>query len=118
MTKCSGLLPIAAISMAACAPSLPTPPVTAHGADVPLAVPYPPPPPRVEDVGEPPDEDARWVDGSWQFEGLTYVWTPGGWHHPPPGKAYARPLVVRRANGELVYFPGRWIDTSGPQQQP
>jgi hypothetical protein len=81
-------------------------------------VPYPPPPARVETVSAPPDENAQWIDGSWQFEGQRYVWVAGGWQHPPPGKVYAPPLLVRRVNGDLVYFPGRWLDPPGGPPSP
>lgn len=110
MTQLARILPLAVLAAVACSPAVPVPPQTERRSDLPRTVPYPPPPARVEEIGPPPNERARWVDGWWQFDGGEYRWIPGGWLEPPPGKIYAPPLLVRRANGELSYYPARWLD--------
>ena len=99
---------VVGLAFTACAARLPTPPTCSHEGDTPVRVPYPPPPAQVEMVGPAPDDEAIWVDGSWQWTGQSYAWSAGGWEHPPPDAAYAPPACVRRANGELLYFAASW----------
>lgn len=99
---------VALLWLGSCRAPLPTPALGSHEGDVPVVVPYPPGPAQVELVGEQPEPGAVWVDGSWAWTGQAYVWQAGSWQTPAPGASYARPELVRRANGELVYFPGRW----------
>ena len=106
------------LAACACAARLPVPPSCSHEGDRPVPVPYPPPPARVEMVAPAPDEEALWVDGSWQWTGETYAWSAGSWQHPPAGAAYAPPLCVRRDNGELVYFPPSWHQAPSTPAEP
>lgn len=110
------------LAASTCRATLPVPPSCSHEGDRPVSVPYPPPPAQVEMVGPAPDDDALWVDGSWQWTGETYAWSAGGWQHPPAGAAYAPPLCVRRDSGELVYFAASWHPASstpdGPRPAP
>ena len=94
--------------VASCQPSLPTPPTGDHSGDEPMAVPYPPPPARVEMVPPQPHEGALWQDGHWQWNGDTYTWSDGRWLDSPAGATYAPPMTTRRADGQLLYYPGSW----------
>jgi len=99
----------------ACAPTTPTPALASHSLDNPITVPYPPPTPRVEELGERPSETAVWVDGQWRFTGGGYAWSPGAWVEPRPGWAYAPPTLVRLRNGELVYYEGQWKEPTSEE---
>lgn len=96
------------ILLVGCVPRTPTPPTTSHEDDVPMPVPYPPPAPRVEELGERPSETALWVDGQWHWDGAGYAWQSGTWIEPRSGWRYAPPTLVRRRNGELLYYEGVW----------
>ena len=75
---------------AACAASLPAPPLAAPPRSAFVDVPYPPPPAQVERVPNRPRSDAVWVDGSWEWSGRLWRWKDGGWFAPPaPGVKYA-----------------------------
>jgi len=94
--------------LTACAPRLPVPAGATHTGDEYVAVPYPPPPAKVEIPPTAPSERAVWVDGHWQWNGGGYGWTPGQWLVPESGAAYARPTLVRLRNGDLLYYEGTW----------
>ncbi len=104
---------ILALGLWACAPRVTGPPLGPHEKnEAPLAVPYPPPAARPEELPDPPSETAVWVDGSYNWTGTRYVWSEGGWFEPEPGGYYAPPTLVRRRNGDLLYYPGHWhLDT-------
>lgn len=91
-----------AVAALGCGPMLPTVPEASHAGDVPVRVPYPPPPARVDIVPPPPSEDALWADGTWVWSGRDYSWQAGGWQ--PPGTVRAPMAVVRRASGELAFY--------------
>lgn len=93
-----------AFALVACGPRLPTPVEGSHQTDLPERVPYPPPRPRVEVVPPQPSEDALWVDGTWRYNGRTYVWSGGRWQRPPG--EHAPMTTVRRQNGELLFYSG------------
>ena len=103
-----GLSVVCAGVLAACIPSIPTPPSGAHEGEVPIAVPFPPPPARVDLVQDPPPGFASpaWVDGQWLWLGRRWVWEPGRWVNLLPGTVYAGPRVYRRTDGQLVWFKG------------
>ena len=85
------------------------PPSGPHTADEPaIAVPYPPPPARVEIVPPGGADKAVWIDGEWQWRSRRWVWLPGRWEVPYPGAYYAPATTVRRADGALVWFAGAW----------
>jgi hypothetical protein len=91
-----------------CYPALPTPPVASQEGATPVVVPYPPPPARVDIIGDPPVgmDNPVWVDGQWVFRGRRWTWEPGEWQTLKPKSAYAYPRVVRRSDGQLVWFEG------------
>lgn len=94
---------------AGCGARLPVPPTGAHIGDEPVIVPYPPPPARPEIVPpvNVPGEGAVWVDGEWDWRGTRWVWQEGRWEIPP-GSYYARPVMIRLADGRLAWFRGSW----------
>lgn len=102
------LLVLVAIAAAACLPPLPVPPLGPQEQADPVLVPYPPPPARVDVVSDPPAElkTPVWVDGQWLWRGRRWVWEGGEWVDLKPGQVYAKPIVVRRSDGELVWFQG------------
>lgn len=100
-----------AMALAGCGgSSLPQPARGAHVDGEPIAVPFPPPPARPDLIGSPPAEvkDPVWVDGQWVWRGRVWVWQPGQWWARPPGQVWAAPAIVRLADGQLVWFEGRW----------
>lgn len=110
-----GLLPLglslaigAALASGACASRIPVPPTGPHQHDTPVLVPYPPPPARVEVIPDPPEPEALWIDGHWVWTAGGYAWQPGHWDKPRPGAHYAPATMVRRRNGELLYYVGAW----------
>lgn len=107
----AGLLLVATLS---CRASLPVPVLGTHppGCAAFVEVPFPPPPARVEMVGERPREGAVWVDGEWVWRGKRWSWEPGGWVMPPDG-FYAPWVLVRREDGSLYHVRGRWFDGEG-----
>lgn len=103
-----------------CAPRVPVAPEGPHTGDTPVTVPYPPPAARPETVPPQPAPLAVWVDGQWVWGGDAYSWQRGKWVVPVEGAYYARPQIVRRVGGGLVYFGGSWhrpaatAPTTGP----
>lgn len=93
-----------------CGGSIPSPPTGPHVDEEATAVPYPPPPGKVEVVPEPPKEMKKpvWIDGEWQWRGRRWVWQVGAWQELNPGSYYAPATAVRLADGTLVYFTGKW----------
>lgn len=81
---------------------------SAHEGETPIQVPFPPPPAKVDVIGVPPSEmaDPVWVDGQWEWRGRAWVWEPGKWRSRPTSQYYAAPAIVRRADGQLVWFAG------------
>ena len=102
------LLVLVAITAAACLPRLPGPPLGPQEQADPVLVPYPFPPARVDVVSDPPAElkSPVWVDGQWLWRGRRWVWESGDWVELKPGDVYAKPIVVRRSDGQLVWFAG------------
>lgn len=101
-----------------CAPRLPVPKAGSHVGDRYVAVPYPPPPAKVETIPSSPNEDAVWVDGQWRWNGTGYGWRPGQWVVAAEDAAYAPPSLVRLRNGELLYYEGSWREGSPPRPSP
>ena len=103
------------LSLAACGgSSLPRPPVgPAHVEDY-VEVPFPPRPPPAEIVPRAPSAEAVWVDGTWEWSGQRYRWTPGAWVLAPAGAVHTPWLVVRRAqDGQLFFARSAWRTRSG-----
>ncbi len=78
---------------------------TAPPSDV--VVKLPPPAHRVEIPGPPPAANQEWNAGSWTFEGGQFVWTPGHWETPPPGRVWERGHF-RQIGNEWHLIPGYW----------
>lgn len=99
------------VSMFACrGPAAPTPRVRDRTpvASEATCVPYPPPPPKVEEIGARPSDRHVWMDGEWHWETRRWVWKPGGWVTPPEDAFWAPWKTDRLQNGALVFYPGRW----------
>ncbi len=80
----------------------------AHEGEVPVLVPFPPLPAKVDVIAAPPDDmaDPVWVDGQWAWRGRGWIWEPGKWLARPRAQYWAGPAIVRRADGQLVWFAG------------
>jgi hypothetical protein len=104
-----------ALTLAACASSLPEADSATHPANAFVEVPYPPPAGLVEIVPDRPDRSAVWLDGNWVWRGRHYVWQRGGWVHAPANGAYASWQAYVARDGRLLFAPGVWYDA---QQHP
>jgi hypothetical protein len=101
--SCSALL------AAACAGSLPAPPLARHPHASFEEVPYPPPAALAETIPKRPDRgDVVWIDGGWTFRGRTFSWQRGGWVVPPAGASYAPSSIVYGTDGRVLFAPGTW----------
>ena len=76
-------------------------------------VPYPPPPPRAEEVPPSPRTGAVWIDGQWMWKAKRWVWDAGGWVLPPPSGRFARWATQRMPDGAITYALGVWRDPTG-----
>lgn len=102
------------ILVASCGLSrLPRPPYTAHASADLVAIPYPPPPARIEVIPESPDDRAVWLDGEWSWSGRRWGWRRGRWVIPPQGAAFAPWQAVRGGKGNLFIAPGVWKGKNG-----
>jgi hypothetical protein len=100
----------AAALIAGCGTSLRAPPLTQQPPKLYAPVPYPPPAAFVELVPEAPDDDVVWIDGSWVWLGVRYVWRRGGWVKPPAGARYAQWKIAYRTDGTIWFASGAWLD--------
>lgn len=104
-----------AVATASCGTSaLPRPPYTAHASVDLVAVPYSPPPARIEVIPDTPDSRAVWLDGEWTWTGRRWSWRRGRWVIPPQGAAFAPWQVVRDPKGSLYLAQGSWRATAKP----
>ncbi len=108
-------LALAAAALACGARHTPEPAYVGHPPRALVAVPYPPPPARVEFVPARPGADAAWVDGEWLWQGRRYAWRPGRWVRPPTSASFAPWVTVRDATGTLHLAQGRWRDAKGAE---
>jgi hypothetical protein len=92
----------------ACAPRVAVPEEAGHEGDVPVEVPYPPPAARPEKLPAQPHDEAVWLDGYWRWSGDEYRWAAGRWVTPPSGMGYAPASILRRRNGDLLYYQPGW----------
>jgi hypothetical protein len=107
------------LALLACSSRVPQPRATAQQpTSALLEVEYPPPPARVEFLPEQPSGNTVWVNGEWLWQGRRWAWRPGAWIVPPENAAYARRVIVRRADGKLFFAPGVWRDSQGREVQP
>lgn len=106
------------------APRLPAPEYTSHPTSALEAVPYPPPPARVEAIPGTPKsskESAVWIDGEWVWRARRWVWQRGRWVVPPKGARFAPWTTVRDPRGTLYIARGTWRDDAGvpvPEPEP
>lgn len=105
------------LGLAACGARAPEAPRGAHPANDAVAVPYPPPPAKVEEVPTQPTPQCVWVDGFWEYSDR-WEWQAGEWVIP---QAHCRlaPVELRRQNGQLWHSRPRWypdnVTLLGPQ---
>lgn len=67
-----------------------------------------PPPAPVETVVVAPGPGYVWVDGDWEWSGVTWVWAPGRWSYPPhPNTIWIRGDWHRGPRG-WYHSPGHW----------
>lgn len=73
-----------------------------------MVVPFPPPPAKPDVIVDPSSDykNPVWIDGQWFWRGGRWSWQPGEWVDLQPNRVYAMPRVVRRSDGELVWFEG------------
>ena len=102
-------------ALAACSSRVPHPPYTSQPTNALLEVDYPPPPARVEFVGDPPADNTVWLNGEWFWTGRRWAWKRGGWVVVPEGAAYAKLTMVRRGDGKLFAAPGTWRNAKGEE---
>src|SRR5262245_46896484 len=91
---------VVALASSDCSPYLPEPPAAAQPTSALIEVDFPPPPARVELLPPRPSSNTIWVKGEWVWAGRRWSWRPGAWVIPPEGAAYARHVLVRRADGK------------------
>ena len=70
----------------------------------------PPPQPLLEPQGAPSSPGMVWVDGYWHWNGVKYLWIPGHWENPPPGRVWSPPMYSV-VDGRYVYHAGRWRES-------
>lgn len=93
----------------ACAGSVPLPEVGDHKEDLPVVVPYPPPPQKVElTPTEPGPTGAVWIDGEWLWRAGRWEWKQGRWEVPESDSTYAPPAVDYLPGGKITWYAGRW----------
>lgn len=72
-----------------------------------------PPPPRFVPRPPPPSSTAIWIDGYWNWTGVTFVWVDGYWErNPPPGRTWEPGGWVQGPQG-WHRQPGRWVESRG-----
>ena len=106
---CAAALMAGALS---CRAKLPTPRYSAQPTSALVAVPYPPPPARVEIVPDRPQDGAVWVDGEWSWDGRRWGWKLGRWVAPPPSATFS-PWTTVRGRGGCSIAAGAWRDEQG-----
>ena len=94
--------------------SLPRPSYVAQPSSALVAIPYEPPPARVEHApARPLAEGVVWLDGEWAWHDHRWWWSPGRWVVPPPGALYSPWSSVRAPDGALYFAPAAWRDAKG-----
>ena len=94
-----------ALALAACASKLPVPQVGAHDGETPVIVPYPPPPPQAEVIGDFPTGQV-WLDGQWKWDGRMWHWTAGHWETLSNDSLYAPPSITYLPDGTIGWYEG------------
>ncbi|MBM4356523.1 MAG: hypothetical protein FJ096_00275 [Deltaproteobacteria bacterium] len=112
-------LVVGLLGLSGCVAAVAVPDEALHGGDGFVAVPYPPPVARVEQLPPRPSARAVWLDGSWEWTGSGYEWQRGRWAEPPPGGTrHASGGIVRSPTGALYYYPTRWYRADGQPLTP
>jgi hypothetical protein len=96
-----------------CSSDLHHPPYAPQPSGALFAVMQAPPPGRVETVPAPPNRDAVWVDGEWEWRRHKWGWRPGYWAVAPPDAKFSPWVFVRGTDGRLWTAPGAWRDSKG-----
>lgn len=108
---------VLAATLLACGAQVAEAPQGVHPPNDAVAVPYPPPAAKVEEVSARPNASCVWVDGYWDFSDR-WEWLPGEWVSPRADCRLA-PVEVRRQGGRLLYSRPRWypqnVTLLGPQ---
>lgn len=108
-----GGLTIATLAGFACSSSVKTPHYTRQPTSALVEVPYPPPPARVEQIPQQPNDAAVWIDGEWVWQTRRWAWRKGRWVVPPAGASFAPWTTVRDATGTLYVATGMWRNANG-----
>jgi len=118
IVACSAVLASACVHYVAAANAPPPPPppprLSLHNATGDLlngAIRYPPPEPYTETVPARPDSTSTWawVPGGFKWDGTTYVWVPGEWVVPPPGRhQWTAGSWNEKDDGTWAFTPGSW----------
>jgi hypothetical protein len=73
-----------------------------------LCVDTPPPHPKVEVAGKPPQPGYIWFPGYYRWYPKTgYQWEDGHWHEPNPGHQWVAPFWTQQGS-KWLYHEGRW----------
>jgi hypothetical protein len=117
MTGSAAAWLLSSLVLAGCGNQVSVAPVGAHPSNGAVAVPFPPPPARVEEIPAKPRPECVWVDGYWEFSDR-WEWQPGEWVLPQAGCRLA-PVELRRTQGRLFHARPRWypdnVSLLGPQ---
>jgi hypothetical protein len=97
---------LCSLLLVACGASSIEAPRGAHPANDAVAVPYPPPPAKVEELPPRPAPQCVWTDGYWEFTDR-WEWQAGEWVLPPAHCRLA-PVELRRQGGQLLHARPRW----------
>ncbi len=110
----------AALALAACGSSLPTPREGVHpqNAAILSTADYPPPAAQAEVVPPRPQNEACvWLDGRWEWTRNRWRWRPGQWAVPPPN-CYFAPSVMFWQDKELELLEAHWYPDNADQLTP
>ena len=107
LLRCVALLPLGLVAGCVVTPAPYYATYPAYTAPSYVAVPSPPPAPRVDVVGVAPYPGYLWISGFWSWGGASYVWHPGRWTAPRPGYVWSAPSWERHGGGWRER-PGYW----------
>lgn len=106
---------VATLVAFACSSSVKGPAMTGQPTSALVAVPYPPPPARVEQIPMQPNAETVWVDGEWVWQTRRWAWRKGRWVVPPSGAKFAPWTAVRDPTGTLYVATGTWRNANGEE---
>jgi hypothetical protein len=70
----------------------------------------PPRPPAPLEIAPPrPFPEAVWIAGSYDWNGIAWIWTAGRYERPPQPRTVWIPPLEIVTQGTLVVRPGRWV---------